>query len=268
MYLKNPNTKKKYQLGDLKRNDKLFLKYSREKDKDGYYKLIFISKNKFKEIVPPMPINPKTKKIFKYGEEDQNGKIYIGKHHDKRSDRINFRFASKEKYLNLLKSSKKYKKSNHSLIGRKRTNPDTNKIWKKGDKRKDGDLFYRYTSHIDREGFFVNEFVSENQLIRKRLVNILSRMRRNKINNNLDIDYLLKIFPKNKKCPVLGININYNIGTQTNNTPSLDKINPSKGYKKGNVIFLSLKANRIKSNATSKEVLMVGNWLKGLKYSL
>ncbi|MDC3244940.1 hypothetical protein OAU16_01690 [Gammaproteobacteria bacterium] len=49
-------------------------------------------------------------------------------------------------------------------------------------------------------------------------------------------------------------------GTRT--SPSLDKINPDKGYMKGNVAIISLKANSIKSDATPKEVIKVAKWLE------
>jgi hypothetical protein len=37
---------------------------------------------------------------------------------------------------------------------------------------------------------------------------------------------------------------------------------PAKGYVKGNVAVISTRANRIKSNATYKEIQMVADWVK------
>ena len=45
-------------------------------------------------------------------------------------------------------------------------------------------------------------------------------------------------------------------------SPSVDRHEPSKGYVQGNVIWLSNKANRIKSNATTDEIVRVAEYLK------
>ena len=56
-------------------------------------------------------------------------------------------------------------------------------------------------------------------------------------------------------CPLLGIKLEYEPGrTNNSNTPSLDKIDPTKGYIKGNVRIISYKANTMKNNATREEL--------------
>ncbi len=45
-------------------------------------------------------------------------------------------------------------------------------------------------------------------------------------------------------------------------SPTIDRLDPSKGYVQGNVVVISNKANRIKSNATSDEVMAVAMWMK------
>jgi hypothetical protein len=55
-------------------------------------------------------------------------------------------------------------------------------------------------------------------------------------------------------CPVLGIRLlPKGKGTHTDATPTLDKVEPSKGYVKGNVNVISWKANRLKSNCDEPE---------------
>ncbi len=56
-------------------------------------------------------------------------------------------------------------------------------------------------------------------------------------------------------CPVLGIKLTTKgFGTKVETTPTLDKINPEKGYVKGNVKVISWKANRIKSDCFDPSV--------------
>lgn len=57
-----------------------------------------------------------------------------------------------------------------------------------------------------------------------------------------------------KKCPLLGIRLRINNTRTSSNSPSLDRINPKRGYTKKNVWVVSQKANTIKSNASLKEL--------------
>jgi hypothetical protein len=60
-------------------------------------------------------------------------------------------------------------------------------------------------------------------------------------------------------CPVLGIPLFKN-GKLTANTPSIDRIKPELGYVKGNILVVSLLANRIKTNATAAQIFAVGKF--------
>lgn len=67
-------------------------------------------------------------------------------------------------------------------------------------------------------------------------------------------------------CPVLGIRLNYDryVAEKKSgplpDSPSFDRVDPTKGYVKGNVIVVSLQANRIKSNATIDELCKVASF--------
>ena len=56
-------------------------------------------------------------------------------------------------------------------------------------------------------------------------------------------------------CPVLGIQLNQ--GGNTDNSPSLDRIDSSKGYTPDNVWVISTRANRIKNDATPDELIQL-----------
>lgn len=66
-------------------------------------------------------------------------------------------------------------------------------------------------------------------------------------------------------CPVLGIPLAHQKGAkQSENSPTVDRIIPSKGYVPGNVIVVSLKANRIKNNASVDELVAVAEFYRNL----
>lgn len=68
-----------------------------------------------------------------------------------------------------------------------------------------------------------------------------------------------------KVCPVLGIRLKSGVGRSTDNSPTLDRIRPHRGYVKGNVAVISSLANRIKTDATLEQVEKVLRWMKKLR---
>lgn len=60
-------------------------------------------------------------------------------------------------------------------------------------------------------------------------------------------------------CPALGIKL---VRGNGNNGISVDRINPKKGYTRGNIIVVSRLANQIKSNATCEQLVKVANWME------
>jgi hypothetical protein len=69
-------------------------------------------------------------------------------------------------------------------------------------------------------------------------------------------------------CPILNIPVHRKIGL-SHNTASLDRIIPELGYVKGNVWVISQRANRVKTNLSRKElILLCFNLLKKIEPSL
>ena len=95
----------------------------------------------------------------------------------------------------------------------------------------------------------------------RRLFN--SAKRRAKV-NGLDFNIEQEDIVVPKKCPALGIELAVGIGYAHDNSPSLDRIIPEKGYVKGNVIVVSHKANSIKNNATIKDLEKVYRFYKNI----
>lgn len=65
-------------------------------------------------------------------------------------------------------------------------------------------------------------------------------------------------------CPILGIELKTHtdgIGGGKDNSFSLDRIDPSKGYIPGNVWVISRLANNMKSTATPEQLKMFAQWI-------
>lgn len=69
------------------------------------------------------------------------------------------------------------------------------------------------------------------------------------------------VFPE--KCPVFGFNLSRNEDYQgpAKNSPSVDRIDPSKGYVKDNIQIISHLANAMKQNATPEELVLFAKWV-------
>ena len=86
------------------------------------------------------------------------------------------------------------------------------------------------------------------------------RARRKHLNFNIDHEHVRSLVVSH--CPILGVPLKWSCnetsgGFAVANSPSLDRIDPSKGYVKGNVWIISNRANTIKSNATHEELKLV-----------
>lgn len=90
------------------------------------------------------------------------------------------------------------------------------------------------------------------------LIDIKKRAKKRGLDFSIDISDL--IIPE--FCPILGIPIFRTKGKYTPNSPSLDRIDSSKGYLKGNVQVISHKANTIKNDASLCELVIIGEWAK------
>ena len=67
------------------------------------------------------------------------------------------------------------------------------------------------------------------------------------------------------KCPVLGIPLFSGSAASRDNSPSLDRIDNNKGYVKGNIIVISYRANRLKSDSNPIELKKIIKFYGNLK---
>jgi hypothetical protein len=84
------------------------------------------------------------------------------------------------------------------------------------------------------------------------------------IKYNLSVDISLEDIVIPECCPILGLKLERKLGVGYGGqdaSPSLDRIDNSLGYIKGNVWVISQKANAMKSNATKEELIKFANWV-------
>lgn len=74
------------------------------------------------------------------------------------------------------------------------------------------------------------------------------------------------LYPLPEVCPVLGIQLSYdNVRGDTDNSLSIDRIDPAGGYTRGNIVLVSQRANRIKNNASVEELLKIAAFYADLE---
>jgi hypothetical protein len=82
---------------------------------------------------------------------------------------------------------------------------------------------------------------------------ILNNAKRRSIKNNLDFNLTINDIIIPTHCPVLGIELCRDAPKVSPNSPTLDRIDNTKGYVKGNICIISHKANQIKNCGTLED---------------
>lgn len=82
---------------------------------------------------------------------------------------------------------------------------------------------------------------------------------------NINFTITLKDIVIPKKCPLLGIDLVKSSGKAKFNSPSLDRIDNTKGYIPGNVWVISYRANKLKNDASLGELELL---VKNLRYEM
>jgi len=94
---------------------------------------------------------------------------------------------------------------------------------------------------------------------RKILINAAKkRAKDTNLDFNLDINDIIL----SQYFPFLGIELQFNHTNARDNSYSIDRIDPNKGYIKGNIQIISFKANTIKNNASLSDIEKVYLYMK------
>lgn len=107
---------------------------------------------------------------------------------------------------------------------------------------------------------YLKRFEKKNRKISALLANCKKRARNLNLEFDLTYEFLCEIIPK--KCPCFGIDLEFGKASGMDNSPSVDRIDPKKGYTKENVWIISYRANRIKSDASLCELEQITEALK------
>jgi hypothetical protein len=157
--------------------------------------------------------------------------------------------------LDRIDSKKGYIKDNIWIISNKANKSKSNATMKE----------YEFIINNLKNMKVIESYINKNIIanIQETIDHIKSRSKRYNLSFNLDKNYLNLIYPIDNQCCLLNILLRRNLGKCSMNSPTLDRIIPELGYIKGNVCWISHRANTIKSNLNIKEMeLLLNNWKK------
>jgi hypothetical protein len=79
----------------------------------------------------------------------------------------------------------------------------------------------------------------------------------------LTLDDLRELYPKDGRCPVLGIPLSVGKnGRMHDGSATLDRLNNEWGYERGNVAIISYRANRAKGTLQAHELEAIAAWMR------
>ena len=75
--------------------------------------------------------------------------------------------------------------------------------------------------------------------------------------HTITVEDVKSIYPKDGCCPIFGMKLEFNNAGFRETSPSIDRIDSTKGYTPNNIQIISWKANRIKGYASTQEIEML-----------
>ena len=97
---------------------------------------------------------------------------------------------------------------------------------------------------------------------------LLYAAKRRAVTREIEFDLTVEDIIIPEYCPVLGLKLQPVQGiTGRDSSPSLDRIDNSKGYVKGNVAVISFRANTLKNNATADELRAVADFMDKMLFN-
>jgi hypothetical protein len=165
---------------------------------------------------------------------------------------LDFRYILLENFLE--KITVGYKLSTHRLATEK---PGRGRTKRTAEQREE-DL-RRHQESVERMNL-ANIITAEEVALHKLKSSWLYQIKHRALKTGLDFDLDVESLELPVECPILGLKLQFNVGGADDNSYSMDRRDNTKGYTKDNIQIISLKANRLKSNATLEELIKIGEW--------
>ena len=115
------------------------------------------------------------------------------------------------------------------------------------------DAFVDYMYKVYGETIEIMKEFTENGNVRGKILNG-SRLRgiRETIEHNIMSEDIILV----RECPIFGVKLKYGLNKCDKYSPSIDRIDPNKGYTRDNIRVISMLSNQMKSNATEEELIL------------
>ena len=99
---------------------------------------------------------------------------------------------------------------------------------------------------------------------------LLNRAKHRAKEKGREFDVLVTDVDWPELCPILNIKLKYRFENleelgHKDQSASIDRVDSEKGYVKGNVMIISLLANRMKNSASIEQLIKFGEWTKTLE---
>lgn len=123
------------------------------------------------------------------------------------------------------------------------------------------DQYNKHATYKDGHTHHCKDCISEKwheKIADRRIPYLLHRLKTTAKKYSVPFDLTVNDIVIPSHCPVFGIELSF--GGDRNSSPSVDRIIPSRGYVKGNIVVVSYRANRIKNDATIDELNKVAQF--------